>query len=150
MYIVVLNNTNSKTNSKPINICMQELGNRGTQSPAQAMDRNGNLFFGLIDPIAVGCWDTHRNSYGRDSIKVVAQNDETLQFTSGLKIVPNNKGNEELWVTSVRFQRIAAGTRDNNEVNYRIQAAEVNTLLNGQTRCNSVGAPASMYSLPQF
>lgn len=114
------------------------------------MDRNGNLFFGLIDPIAVGCWDTHRNSYGRDSIKVVVQNDETLQFASGLKIVMNNKGNEEMWVTSVRFQKIAAGTLNNDEVNFRIQAAEVNTLLNGQTRCSSVGVPANMYNLPRF
>lgn len=130
--------------------CPQELGNRGTQSPAQAMDRNGNLFFGLIDPIAVGCWDTHRTSYGRDSIKVVVQNDETLQFASGLKIVMNKKGNEELWVTTVRFQRIAAGTRDNNEVNFRIQAAEVKTLLDGHTHCNSAGVPASNYNLPSF
>lgn len=114
------------------------------------MDRNGNLFFGLIDPIAVGCWDTHHSTYGRDSVKVVVQNDDTLQFASGLKIVMNNKGSEEMWVTSVRFQRIAAGTRDNNEVNFRIQAAEVNTLLNGETRCHSVGVPANTYNLPQF
>lgn len=63
----------------------QEIGNRGAQATAEAMDRNGNLFFGLINPIGLGCWDSTR-SYGRETVRVVAQNDDTLQFPSGLKV----------------------------------------------------------------
>lgn len=33
-----------------------EIGSRGTQSAAMAMDKNGNLFFGLLNPIAIACW----------------------------------------------------------------------------------------------
>lgn len=67
------------------------------------MDRNGNLFFGLMNPIAIACWDSS-TTYGRDNMKVIAQNDDTLQFASGLKIVLNKKGEEELWVLTCRFQ----------------------------------------------
>lgn len=34
----------------------QEIGTRGTQAAAEAMDKNGNLFFGMMDPIALACW----------------------------------------------------------------------------------------------
>lgn len=34
----------------------QEIGNRGTQSAAQAIDKNGNLFFGMLSPLALACW----------------------------------------------------------------------------------------------
>ncbi len=76
---------------------------RMTQSPAQAMDSNGNLFFGLINPIAVACWDSSK-PYTRQNMRLVAQNDEKLQFASGLKVVLNRKGKEELWVLTCSFQ----------------------------------------------
>lgn len=80
-----------------------ELGNRGTQASSMAMDSNGNLFFGLTTPIAVACWDSNA-PYSRDNMRIVAQNDQTLQFSSGLKVVRNKRGKEELWVLSCRFQ----------------------------------------------
>lgn len=67
------------------------------------MDSNGNLFFVLMDPIALVCWDSSL-PYKSDNIKIVVQNDETLQFASGLKIVKNLFGVEELWVLTNRFQ----------------------------------------------
>ena len=82
-----------------------EIGSRGTQSAAQAMDRNGNLFFGLMDPIGIACWDSKR-SYSRDNMRIVSQNDVTLQFASGMKVITNTKGREELWVATCRFQVI--------------------------------------------
>lgn len=63
----------------------QTIGKRHTQAIAQAMDRNGNLFFGVEDPIGVACWDTDR-PYSRENIKVVVQDSQTLQFASGLKV----------------------------------------------------------------
>lgn len=70
------------------------------------MDKNGNLFFGLMNPIAIACWDSSK-PYTRSNIHIVAQNDETLQFASGLKVVLNKKGKEELWVMTCRFQVIS-------------------------------------------
>lgn len=81
-----------------------EIGNRGMQTTAEAMDQNGNLFFGLISPIAVGCWDSSQAAYDMNRIRVVVQNNETLQFSSGLKVVMNYRRREELWVLTCRFQ----------------------------------------------
>lgn len=75
------------------------------QHQVQAMDSNGNLFFGLENPIGISCWDSER-PYTRENMKLVAQNDNTLQFVSGLKVILNRKGKEELWAVSCRFQVI--------------------------------------------
>lgn len=80
-----------------------EIGRRESQATAQAMDSNGNLFFGLENPNAIACWDSDR-PYTRENMKIVAQNEQTLQFTSGLKIITNSKGRDELWVMTCRFQ----------------------------------------------
>lgn len=68
------------------------------------MDRNGNLFFGLINPIAIGCWDSSQGVNDAERIRVVAENRQTLQFTSGMKVVLNNHNKEELWVLTCRYQ----------------------------------------------
>lgn len=67
------------------------------------MDKNGNLFFVLMDPIALACWDSS-TPYAIENIKVVMQHDAKLQFASGLKIVKNLYGNEELVLLTNRFQ----------------------------------------------
>lgn len=74
-----------------------------TQTTAQAMDANGNLFFGTIYPPGIGCWDSS-TLYNNANLRLVARNDATLQFISGLKIVTNRLGAQELWVLSCRFQ----------------------------------------------
>ena len=72
-------------------------------STAQAMDSNGNLFFVLMNPIALACWDSSL-PYTVENIKVVVQNDATLQFAGGVKVIKNLSGQEELWVITNRFQ----------------------------------------------
>ncbi|XP_055698793.1 major royal jelly protein 1-like [Phlebotomus papatasi] len=124
----------------------REIGYRGTQSAAQATDSNGNLFFGLMNPIAIACWDTN-TEYTKRNIKIVAQNDETLQFASGLKIVMNGRGEEELWVLTCRFQKTMTGTRNFKEINFRIQALQVSKLLGG-TRCR--GSDTTSFAFPEF
>lgn len=79
------------------------MGSRGIQSAAEAMDKNGNLFFGQNDPISIACWDSSK-PYDSSNIRVVVQNDETLQFASGMKIITNRNGEEELWVLTDRIQ----------------------------------------------
>lgn len=73
------------------------------QTTAQAMDANGNLFFGTINPPTIGCWDSSL-AYNTANLKVLVRNDATLQFISGLKIVRGRNGAWELWVLSCRFQ----------------------------------------------
>lgn len=102
----VLNNEtswNSNVQSTPREF--REIGQRQVQAIAQAMDSNGNLFFGLENPIGISCWDSER-PYTRENMKIVAQNDNTLQFVSGLKVIVNRKGKEELWAVSCRYQVI--------------------------------------------
>lgn len=72
-------------------------------SKAEAMDSNGNLFFVLVNPMALVCWDSS-TPYTIDNIKVIYRDDETLQFASGVKIVRNAIGIEELWIITNRFQ----------------------------------------------
>lgn len=97
------------------------------------MDRNGNLFFGLMDPIAIACWDSTK-PYEPRNFRIVAQNDNTLQFASGVKIIKNKRNVDELWVLTCRFQKVMTGSMDVNEPNFRIQALQVDQLLGG-TRC---------------
>lgn len=98
------------------------------------MDRNGNQFFGLIEPIGIGCWDSSQ-PYDRRTIRVVAQNEATLQFSSGLKVKRNRDGAGELWVASNRYQKVADRTLSSNEVNFRIQSVAMNQLVDRQSHC---------------
>lgn len=124
----------------------REIGTRQSQSAAQAIDSNGNVFFGLMTPIALACWDSER-PYTQENIHIVAQNDATLQFASGVKVIRNRKGKEELWVLTCRFQRVMAQTINQNEINFRIQALQIDELLDGN-KCgrsggSSVGGPSN-------
>lgn len=67
------------------------------------MDSNGNLFFVLLDPLALACWDSS-TPYNTDNIKIIYRNDATLQFSSGMKVVRNPNGVEELWFVTNRLQ----------------------------------------------
>ena len=102
---LINNATIWKDNTEAEPRAFEELGSRGTQSAAQAMDSNGNLFFGLMNPISIACWDTN-TPYNVNNVHIVAANDETLQFASGVKVIVNLEGQEELWVLSCRLQVI--------------------------------------------
>lgn len=80
-----------------------EVGQRQVQATQEAMDSQGNLFFGLENPNALACWNIER-PYDRSNVHIVAQNDQTLQFASGVKVILNKKGKEELWALTCRFQ----------------------------------------------
>lgn len=128
-----------------------EIGTRRSQSAAEAMDKHGNLFFGLMDPIAIACWDSER-PYTASNMRIVAQNDATLQFASGLKVIENRKGKEELWVLTCRFQKTMTGTLNRNEVNFRIQALQIDELLDGN-KCisgNSYNGGGGSFPRPHY
>lgn len=60
-------------------------GKRSSQSAAEAIDANGVAYFGTMHDTAINCWDTTLE-YGPESIEVIAQDPQTLQFASGMKV----------------------------------------------------------------
>jgi len=114
---------NPKSNSQ----AFQVVGSRDQQASAQAIDSRGNIYFGLVSSTAIGSWNYQTPWNGNSS--AIITNPQTLQFTSGLKVVKNKQNKEELWISTNRFQKIMAGTLDNNEINFRIQKALVNDLV---------------------
>lgn len=59
---------------------------RPSQSAAEAMDKNGVLYYGSIEEIAIGCWNSQKYpEFGPNNIHRLIVNKETLQFPSGLK-----------------------------------------------------------------
>jgi hypothetical protein len=69
------------------------------------MDKNGNLFFGLLEDDAIACWNIGKE-YTTTNIRTVAQNHETMQAIAGLKVIENRHGQEVLWILSCRFHVI--------------------------------------------
>nr|XP_033340386.1 protein yellow-like [Megalopta genalis] len=109
---------------------------RSSQSAAQAMDRNGVLFYGLMSDLAIGCWNSKKYpEYGSHNNDILVTNEDTLQFPSGMKIITTHKGKQELWVLSASFQRYMSGSLNHTETNFRIQAGFVNELIRG-TKCD--------------
>lgn len=82
------------------------LGPRGAPSAASAIDSNGNLFFGLNSLNSLACWDTTKKPLNRAAVKTLVKDDEKLQFSSGMKVIRNTDGDEELWIVTDRFQVI--------------------------------------------
>ena len=99
----MINNPMNFLNSASGASAFSSIGTRGIQTAAQAMDSNGNLFFVLMNPIALACWDSS-TPYSTKNIKIVLENRATLQFASGLKIAKNLQGSEEIWIMTNRFQ----------------------------------------------
>lgn len=95
-----------------------------------AMDRNGNIFFGVSTKLV--CWSPNNSNYSPSTIRGLIDNRDTLQFISGIKVIRNVQGVEELWIVSNRLQKFFTGTMDYTETNYRIQAARVDQLTNGR------------------
>lgn len=91
----------SDENAKPS--AFKIVGPKGGQSGASAMDANGNLFFGLHSKNAIACWNIQKPLIG-SNVKIIVKNDETLQFTAGMKVKRNFDGIEEIWVLTNRFQ----------------------------------------------
>ncbi|XP_034933720.1 protein yellow-like [Chelonus insularis] len=108
---------------------------RSSQAGAQAMDKYGVLFYGLMSDTAIGCWNSKSHpEFGGKNLDVLVVDTETLQFVSGLKIITAPDGRDELWVITPSFQKVMTGSLNPREINFRIQAAYTNELVVG-TKC---------------
>ncbi|XP_050297854.1 major royal jelly protein 3-like isoform X2 [Anthonomus grandis grandis] len=108
---------------------------RNTQAAAEAMDKDGIMIFGLLGTLELACWNA-RTEYGPKNFDIIADDPVRLQFPSGIKIVRNQKGQQELWALTSRFQKLATGTLSPNEPNFRILAGKLEDLLYN-SKCRS-------------
>ncbi|XP_015515009.2 major royal jelly protein 2 [Neodiprion lecontei] len=109
-----------------------------SQVTAQAFSREGILFLGLTREIAIACWNMN-HPMDDEHVVIVAQNNDTLQFASGVKVSKRGYDDfeEELWVSTNRLQKIYTGTLNVDEVNFRILSARVEDLVQ-YSKCQSL------------
>ncbi|NP_001161913.1 yellow-e3 precursor [Tribolium castaneum] len=123
-------------------------GKRHTQSAAEAIDKDGVMYFGLMSDVTLNCWNTH-TEYGPKTIDIIAKNLQTLQFASGVKVITNSKAGQELWVLTSRFQKVATDSLSTSDVNFRILAGRTEDMVAG-TACRGgipPGPPGGGYGL---
>ncbi|KAG5882679.1 hypothetical protein JTB14_026090 [Gonioctena quinquepunctata] len=121
---------------------------RGTQSAAEAINKDGILFFGLMSDVKIACFNTNKDGYGDStSTNIIADNPVTLQFASGMKVIKNGRGIEELFILTSRFQKVATGTLNASDINFRIVRAEVDSLIRGRN-CAVNGRENEYVSVP--
>ncbi|EDW01046.1 protein yellow [Drosophila grimshawi] len=106
------------------------LGKRGSQCVGTAMSETGMLLCGLVQPAGILAWNI-RQPYKHDNLALLIADEHRLQFTSGLKIIRNHEGKEELWALSNRLQKAFGAGLNFKEVNYRIQKCGLHELLHG-------------------
>ncbi|XP_067616898.1 dopaminechrome tautomerase [Eurosta solidaginis] len=107
------------------------LGKRGVQCGIEAMTAQGVLLCGHLAPIGIFGWNIS-TPYTFHNRALLAENPETLQFVSGLKVRRNLWGQDEVWIVSNRLQRSFGGNLNFNETNYRILKCGVVDLLIGR------------------
>lgn len=110
-----------------------------TQSSAKAFSNWGTLFFGLVNSTSIACWHEGQ-PLKKENMIIIAENSETLQFTSGLKVRRDAFSFpcvERLWALTNRYQKVATNTLNTEEVNFRILDKCVFDLI-ADTRCASL------------
>ncbi|CAB0038352.1 unnamed protein product [Trichogramma brassicae] len=107
-----------------------------SQAVAQAFSSNGTLFVGMTREMSICCWNRYRSPKLKNII-TIAQDNETLQYTSGLKVIQPSERNpeEELWLLTNKFVEFQLGKLDVDRVNFRVLKRSVRELVDG-TRCD--------------
>lgn len=127
------------------------LGRRKSECAASAIDGRNNVYCVTFNPIKLFVWNVNTPYNSRYFGTLPAKSDE-LQFVSGMKVVRNPNGQEELWMLSNRYQvslllmfpvllimlniliilkKIATGTLNSNEVNFRILRRKLDDVQGG-------------------
>lgn len=129
------------------------LGRRKSECAASAIDSRNNLYCVTFNPIKLFAWNTNTPYNTRNFGNLPAKSSE-LQFVSGMKVVRNAGGQEELWMFSNRFQvsafrvnlfrarflcclifvllqKISSGTLNSNEINFRILRRPLDDIHSG-------------------
>nr|XP_032519601.1 protein yellow-like [Danaus plexippus plexippus] len=112
---------NSNANPTSINVFREE---RPSQSAAQAMDNEGVLYFGLIEPLSIMSWNTSTN-FSPHNFNQIAVNGELLPISFGMKVVNNPKGHQELWLMTTNLYRTLTRTLTPDRINFIIHAGDI-------------------------
>ncbi|XP_030388000.1 major royal jelly protein 3-like [Scaptodrosophila lebanonensis] len=107
-----------------------QIGKRNSECTASAMDSRYNLYCVTLNPVELIVWNVNTR-YNPRNFAVLPANPKDLQFVSGMKVVRNAEGHEELWLFSNRFQKVAAGTLTAEEVNFRILRRQLDDVQSG-------------------
>ncbi|XP_066592037.1 uncharacterized protein [Prorops nasuta] len=114
-----------------------------SQSAAQAISDSQILFYSLLSQISIQCWNTYE-PMSENSTDTVFQNDTEVQFPSGMKTIRHGSI-AELLLMSNRYQKVADGSMDFNETNFRILIGNIDDMVRG-TKCaknQPIGPPSS-------
>lgn len=115
----------------------QSIVKRPSQAGVQATSKRGVLFFQLVQTTAIACWNIEK-PFTPENIVVVAQDEEKLQYVSGIKVIINSRGEEELWFNTNRLQKTINMTLKPTEVNFRLIRGLVDDIIRG-TNCEPSG-----------
>ncbi|XP_046471136.1 major royal jelly protein 1 [Neodiprion pinetum] len=118
-------------------IIFQSKKRRQSQAGPQATSRRGILFFQLVQHTALACWNIEK-PFKPENVVVLAQDEVALQYISGIKVIVNHIGEEEVWFNTNRLQKTINNNRNPAETNYRIIKGKVDDLVRG-TNCESSG-----------
>ncbi|XP_012288242.1 major royal jelly protein 1 [Orussus abietinus] len=110
---------------------------RQSQAGVQAMSRKGVLFFQLAQLTTLACWNIER-PFLEENIVPIVQDETNLQYISGIKVITNIFGEEELWFNTNRLQKTINKTLRPTEVNFRVIHGKVDDIIRG-TKCEPSG-----------
>lgn len=127
--------TNGGTGFAKAFVPIGERGYRG-QSSTSGIDRNGVMYYNLVQQNGVGCWDTAKQ-YRRENLNLIAQDDETLIFPNDLKV--DREYEQGLWVITNRLPVYLYSKLNYNDVNFRINYVLVDEAIKG-TSCDPLVA----------
>ncbi|OAD60749.1 Protein yellow [Eufriesea mexicana] len=110
---------------------------RASQAGVQATSRRGVIFFQLVQLTAIACWNIEK-PFTPENVVIIAQDEQTLQYVSGIKVITNKHSVEELWFNTNRLQKTINMTLKPTETNFRIIRGRVDDIIKG-TNCQPSG-----------
>ena len=114
-------------------VVYQSLNKRISQAGVQAISKTGALFFQLAELTALACWNIEK-PFIDDNIVILALDEENLQYISGMKVIENANGHEEIWLNTNRLQKTINNSRKLEDINFRLIRGMVDHLIEG-TAC---------------
>ncbi|XP_049861764.1 uncharacterized protein LOC126355490 [Schistocerca gregaria] len=100
-------------------------GELSGQSGVMVVDPKGQLlFFPVLDEMAIYCWNTSK-PHDPKNFRMIAQDDERLQFVSSIDIDPKTQG---LYIKSNRMTSFLTNTTNYSENNFHILYIDIKNI----------------------
>ncbi|XP_069961724.1 dopaminechrome tautomerase-like [Bactrocera oleae] len=122
---VVSNRTIFENSSGAMSLAFRQVATRSSSCAAEAIDSQNNIYCVTFNPVMLTRWNPNKPY----NVQMPAD-PQLLEFVSGMKVHKNDTGNEELWMMSNRYQKVANGNLDFNEVNFRIVRRSLDDVQN--------------------